>query len=184
MIAGGRVGDRALDRVEIAERHLIEAFDDRAEAFEIFFLSAGRERRERAAVEGAFECDDADAFRMSADRVIFARHLDRAFHRLGAGIAEEHGVREARRAQPLARAARLAECGKGSRRARASAPARSARRRAADAHGQARSPPRRRRNRDSAAVGRRQPSAFAPLEGEVGTRIGRQKMRSHGQCPV
>ena len=34
-------------------------------------------------------------------RLVVARHLDRAFHRLGAGIAEEHRVGEARRAQPL-----------------------------------------------------------------------------------
>ena len=38
---------------------------DRAEAFEIFLLAAGRERRQRAAVEGAFEGDDADALRMA-----------------------------------------------------------------------------------------------------------------------
>ena len=65
MIAGRRVGDRALDRVEIAERHLIEAFDDRAEAFEIFFLSAGGERRERAPMERALECHEAEAFRLA-----------------------------------------------------------------------------------------------------------------------
>ncbi len=96
--AGGRVADRALGGFEIAGRDLVEAFDDRAEAFEIFLLSAGRERRERAAMEGAFECHKADALGMAVHRMIFARHLDRAFHRLGAGIPEEHHVGEARRA--------------------------------------------------------------------------------------
>ena len=53
--------DRLLDRLEIAERHLVEALDHRAEAFEVFLLSARRERRERAAVERALEGDDAIA---------------------------------------------------------------------------------------------------------------------------
>ena len=30
------------------------------------------------------------------------------------------------------------------------------------------------------AIGRDQPNAFAPLEGEVDARIGRQQMRGHG----
>ena len=91
----------ALGRFEVAERHLVEAFDHRTEAVEVFLLTAGRERRQRAAMEGALERDDAVALRLAARRLILARHLDRAFHRLGAGIAEEHHVREARRAQPL-----------------------------------------------------------------------------------
>ena len=92
--------DGALGRFEIGKRHLVEAFDHRPEAFEIFLLAAGGERRQRAAVKGALERDDAVALRLAAHRLIFARHLDRAFHRLGAGIGEEHHVREARRAQP------------------------------------------------------------------------------------
>ena len=58
---GGLRTDRALDRLEVAERHLVEAVDHRAEAFEIFLLPAGGERRQRAAVEGALEGDDADS---------------------------------------------------------------------------------------------------------------------------
>ena len=98
---GGLRPDGALGRFEIAERHLVEAFDHRPEAFEIFLLAAGGERRQRAAVEGALEGDDAVALRLAAHRLVLARHLDRAFHRLGAGIGEEHHVGEARRAQPL-----------------------------------------------------------------------------------
>ena len=98
----GRVrSDDLLHRLEVAERHLVEALDHRAEAFEIFLLSAGRERRERAAVEGALEGDDAIALGLAVHRLELARGLDRAFHRLGAGIAEEHVVREALRAQPI-----------------------------------------------------------------------------------
>ena len=99
---GGLRADRLLHRLEIAERHLVEAFDHRAEAFEIFLLSARRERRERAAVERALEGDDAIALGLAVDRVELARGLDRAFHRLGAGIAEEDVVRKACGAQPVA----------------------------------------------------------------------------------
>ena len=91
----------ALGRSKVGEWHLVEALDDRAEAVEIFLLAAGGERRQRAAVERAFEGDDAVALGPAADRVVLTRRLDRAFHRLGAGIAEEHHVGEARLAQPL-----------------------------------------------------------------------------------
>ena len=70
---GGGRADRALDRREVAERHLVEAFDHRAEALEIFLLAAGRERRERAAVERALEGDDAHALGRAVDRMEFAR---------------------------------------------------------------------------------------------------------------
>ena len=57
----GLRADRRLRRLQVAERHLVEAVDLRAEAFEVFLLAAGGERRQRAAVEGAFEGDDAKA---------------------------------------------------------------------------------------------------------------------------
>ena len=98
---GGLGPDGALGRFQVAERHLVEALDHRTEALEIFLLAAGGERGQRAAVKGALEGDDAVALRLAAHRLVLARHLDRAFHRLGAGIAEEHHVREARRAQPV-----------------------------------------------------------------------------------
>ena len=55
--------DRRLSAFEIAEGDLVEAFDLRSEAFEIFLLPAGGERRQRAAMKGAFEGDDAEALR-------------------------------------------------------------------------------------------------------------------------
>ena len=51
-------------------------------------------------MEGAFESDDAVAFRRAARRLIFAGAFDRALDRLGAGIAEEYDVGEACVAQP------------------------------------------------------------------------------------
>ena len=98
---GGVRTDRLLHRLEIAERHLVEAVDHRAEAFEVFLLSAGRERRERAAMEGALEGDDAVAVGLAVHGVELARGLDRAFHRLGARIGEEHVIREALLAQAV-----------------------------------------------------------------------------------
>ena len=98
---GGLRPDRLLHGFKVAERDVVEAFDHGAEAIEILLVSGSRERRERAAVEGAFERDDAVALRAAIDRLELARGLDRAFHRLGAGIREEHIVGEARRAEPV-----------------------------------------------------------------------------------
>ena len=64
-------------------------------------MPAGGDGRQRAAVEGALEGDDAAALGLAGDELIAARDLDRAFAGLGAGIAEEHLVGERRRDQPL-----------------------------------------------------------------------------------
>ncbi len=94
--------DRRLQRLAVAERHLVEALHLRAEALQVFLLAAGGERRQRAAVEGALEGDDAEALRRALGEMIAPRRLDGAFHRLGAGIAEEDAVGEGRIHQPLA----------------------------------------------------------------------------------
>ena len=159
---------------------MIEAVDLRAKTVEIFLLAGGGERRQGAAVERAFEGDDAVALRRAARRLVFARHLDRAFHRLGAGIAEEHVVGKARLAQPLCGALALRnlieigdvpdlpglllergdELGMGM-------PQR--------IDGDARA-----KIEIALAVGRDQPYAFAPLESEVDAREGRHQVRCHG----
>ena len=79
----------------------------RPEAFEIFWIAAGGDRRERAAVKGALKADDPIPFRMAADELIAARGLDRAFHRLGAGIGEEHQIGKACCGKPRAKPFRL-----------------------------------------------------------------------------
>ena len=81
----------------VAERHLVEALDLRAEALEVLLLAAGGDGRQRAAVEGALEGDDAEALGLAVRRMVLARHLDRALDRLGARIGEEHVVGEGRR---------------------------------------------------------------------------------------
>ena len=61
-----------------------------------FCLAAGGDGRQRAAVEGALEGDDAVALGMAVGEVVAPRRLDRAFQRLGARIGEEHLVGEGR----------------------------------------------------------------------------------------
>ena len=91
---------RLLDRFDVVERHLVEAVHRRPVPLKIFFRAAGGERRQRAAVEGALESDDAIAFRMALGGMISAHHLDGALDRLGAGIGEEDEVGKALLAQP------------------------------------------------------------------------------------
>ena len=88
----------------IAERHVIEALDRRAEALQVLGVAAGRDGRQRTAVKSAAEGDDAPALRIAGDIVIATRRLDRGFARLGAGIAEEHLVGERHADEPLGQA--------------------------------------------------------------------------------
>ena len=86
--------DRRLDLRDVAERHAVEAGQNGPETFEMLLLAAGGDGRDRAAVKGALEGDDAVALGLAAPVVEPARHLDRAFQRLGAGVAEERRVGE------------------------------------------------------------------------------------------
>ena len=115
-----------------------------------------------------------------------ARDLDRAFHRLGAGIAEEHEVRERRSAKPLGQALAVrnpvqigdvpellglrAQCVDEMRMRVAEHIDRDA---AAEIE-------------IALAVRRNEPRALASLEGEVDARISRQQVRRHGRlvCSV
>jgi hypothetical protein len=118
--------------------------------------------------------------RSAVHGVEFARALDRAFHRLGAGIAEEHVVREARGAQPLGQPLALRDAEQvryvdelgGLLRERLREPRmRVAERIHGNTGGEV---------EIALARGRRQPGALAPLEREVDARKSRQKMRRHG----
>ncbi len=175
--------DRAFDGIEIAERNLVEAFDDRSETVEIFLLAASCQRRQRSAMEGALESDDAIALGPFADRLIFAGALDGAFHRFGARIAEERDVGEARRAEALRGAllfrnfikvgdvpSLLRLFGKRSDKVRM----RVAQRIDGNAGGEI---------EIALAVRGEEPYAFAPLESEVHAREGRHQMRCHGFNP-
>ena len=85
--------DGGLDGFDIG-RQLAEAFGLGAEAFEIFGIAGRGQGRHRAAMERAFEGQHFDALGMAAGPLIAARHLDRGFHRLEAGIAEKRASRE------------------------------------------------------------------------------------------
>ena len=180
MIAAVSGADRALGRGEIAERHLVEAVDDRPEPVEIFLLTAGGERRQRAAVKRTFEGDDAIALRPSARRLILAGGLDRTFAGFRPGIAEKDHVGEARGAQPLGGPfvlGNVIEVGD-----------------VPELFGlvlqrldQVRMRMAQRIHRDpggkvevALTIGRVEPNAFAPLESEVNTREGRHQVRCHG----
>jgi len=96
-----RRGECRVERCQVAERHLIETIDLGAEALEIFCLPAGGDGGQCAAVEGAFEGDDAEALGRALRILIAARDLDRAFDRFDAGIREEDGIGEGRIDEPL-----------------------------------------------------------------------------------
>ena len=169
--------DRLLDGFEIAERHLVKAFQRRAIAFEIFGGSGRGQRAQRAAVERALEGDDAGALRLALGEMVVARHLDGAFHRLGAGITEEHEVGKALLAQPRRKplAIRALEqvrhvpefCGlllQGGNQMRVAMAQRIDRHAGGEIE-------------IALAVGPDQPDAFAALEGEVGASENGKQMR-------
>jgi hypothetical protein len=125
-------------------------------------------------VEGAFKCDDAETLRLAAGKLIVARHLDRAFDRLGAGILEKYRIGKAQRAQPVGQplgfrdAVQVGDVPEllrllGQRRDHVRM--RVAERVDGDARGKI---------EIALAFSREQPSALAPLESEVDARIGRQ----------
>ena len=60
--------DRGFKRLMVAERDLVEAIDLGTEAFEIFLLPACGDGRQRAAVERAFEGNDAKALGLAVGR--------------------------------------------------------------------------------------------------------------------
>ena len=97
-------GDRALDDLDVAKRNVIKTFGHRTEAIEIFLVASGSERGQRAAMECALEGDDPVAFGVARRGMVLAGDLDAAFHRLGAGIAEEHQIGKRDRAEPVSQA--------------------------------------------------------------------------------
>ena len=88
------LADRGPHLVQIAEGDMVEAFENRPKTFEVSLVSGRGEGREGAPVERAVAADDAVALGVPGCGLIFARDLDRQLARLGAGIAEEHGVGE------------------------------------------------------------------------------------------
>ncbi len=93
--------DRRLHRLDIEAIDLVEAIGLGAVAFEVFRLTAGGERRQRAAVKRAFKREDAIPLGMSEHVLALARHFDRRLVRFRPGISEEHQVGERRLREAL-----------------------------------------------------------------------------------
>ena len=120
MMAPGFRPDRGLDRIQVAERDWSKPRPS-GRSLRVFRLAAGGDGRQRAAVEGALEGQHAIALGMAVDRLALARHLDRRFVRLGAGIGEENEVGEGGVGE-AAREALASGSGTGWRCARVSSP--------------------------------------------------------------
>ena len=90
---------------------MVEAVDGWPEAFKMLWLTAGSDGGEGAPVKRALEGDEAVALGLSLFEVITARHLNRAFNCLGAGIGEECVVGEGRVTKLCRQAAPARGCG-------------------------------------------------------------------------
>ena len=86
------VVDRGRKRVDVVEGREREAARQRSEAFFVRGVVGGGQRTERAAVKRVVGGEDRRALGLPLAPGMLARELDRAFVRLGAGIAEEHRV--------------------------------------------------------------------------------------------
>ena len=86
--------DRRLDRLEVAERHLVEALGGGPKPSRYFGLPVAASVASVRPWKAPGEGDDARALGMAADELIAPRRLDGALDRFGAGIAEEDLVGE------------------------------------------------------------------------------------------
>ena len=177
--AGCIGANRVTHRIHIVEGHMVEAFNRRAEAGQIFLIPSGGQRGHGAAMEGAIKADQPVAFWVAVLRVVFADSLDHALIRFGAGIAEKHAVSEGVFHMPLRQPFRLRDAiqvgGMN------------------DLAGLFRNHPRQmlvpvaeRGGRDARAeiqetssIFRPKSRAFAPLKSKVGTVIGRHQGGNH-----
>ncbi|MGY3078661.1 hypothetical protein ACVWZZ_005069 [Bradyrhizobium sp. LM6.10] len=162
-------------------RDLVEAIHRRTKTFQIFCRSRRGQRRQRAAVERAFEGDDAVTFRMPLGEVMMADQLDHALQRLGAGIAEEHEVRKTLMAEAVGELLAI----RALEQVRHVPELRGLLLQRFDQRGMGMAE---RVHRDTRgeieialAIGRNQPAAFAALETEVGSGENGEQMR---RCAV
>src|SRR5215469_8247973 len=95
------LSDGGAQLVQIAEGDMVEAFDVRSVALEIFGIARRRQGRERAAMEGAAAGDDPVTLGIAGVVMVFADDLQRQLNRLRPRIAEEHRVGEGVGNEPL-----------------------------------------------------------------------------------
>ena len=95
--AGGVRANGSARRFQIVKLHIFEARQQWQEALVHLVLIGGADGGHGAAVEGHGKGDDLGPVRIAAlALMIGARGLDRAFHRLGPGIGEEHRIGKGR----------------------------------------------------------------------------------------
>ena len=178
--AGRLRTDGVAQRIQVVERHVIEAVYLRPEAGEILLVAGRGQHRQRTAVECAVEADDPVALRLAGLRHRLAHHLDHALVGLGPRVAEEHAVGERRihqaRGQPFGLRHAIQVTGVhdlagllGDRRHQVLVAVTERGGRDPGAEIQ-----------HSSAVCRVQPGAFAPLESDVGTVVGGHQRGNHG----
>ena len=167
-------------RVHIAPRHEIETVDQGGEAGDVFLLLGGGDRRQRAAVEGALEGDDAVAEGIADLVEILANELEATLDRLDTGVGEEHRIGEARGGQALGQAllaGDVIEVRGVPQLARLLGERRDEGRMTVPEPGDRDT---RREVEIRAPVRGDQESAIAPLERHVGPSVGRHNGRNHG----
>jgi hypothetical protein len=99
--AGGMLVDQRQCPGQIVELGIFEARQQRLEPVAHLRLVGRADRAECPAVEGGVKRDQVMPLGIAVHEVIAPRGLDRAFHRLGARIGEEHRVGKTRIDQPL-----------------------------------------------------------------------------------
>ena len=93
--------DRRKRTFKVVELAHLEARQQRREAVDHLRLVGGADRRHRPPVKRVREGNQVVLVRVALGVMIFARGLDRAFHRLDARIGEEHRVCKSQVTQPL-----------------------------------------------------------------------------------
>ena len=180
----GLRGDRVAHGVEVAERHVIEARHRRAEALQVLGVAGGRQHGQGPPVEGALEAQHAGALGPSAPVHRAPDHLHHAFVGFRARVAEEHAVGERgghqarRQALGLRHAVEVRDVhhpgrliGDGGHQVRMAVTERGG----GDAGAEI---------EEATPVRAEQPGAFAALERDVRSGIGRHQRGYHGGNPA
>ena len=98
--AGGAFADYLLEGDFVVGRNEAGAGQQRLKIAAIFFLAGDGKSAQCASVKGILQRDDLEFFRIDFVAVR-ARHFERAFHGLGAGVAEERALQAAGFGEPL-----------------------------------------------------------------------------------
>ena len=177
--AGSIGANRITHRIHIVEGHMVEAFNRRAEAGQIFLIPGGSQRGHGAAMEGAIKADQPVAFRVAVFRMIFADSLDHAFIGFRTGLAEKHAIREGIFHMALCQPFRLRDAIQVGRMNDLARLFRDHPRQVLVPMAERGCRDARAEIQEASAVFRPKSRAFAPLKSKVGTVIGRHQGGNH-----